>query len=42
MLIAVFAGLLALLFLGIPIFAALGLTASGILMLAEGDIDGLG
>ncbi len=38
----VFAGLILLLLCGIPIFAALGLTATAILMLAEGDIDGLG
>ncbi|QDL94502.1 TRAP transporter large permease (plasmid) [Paroceanicella profunda] len=38
----VFAGLLVLLISGIPIFAALGLTASAIMLLAEGDIDGLG
>lgn len=38
----VFAGLLLLLLTGIPIFAALGLSASAILMIVEGDIDGLG
>ena len=38
----VFAGLILLLLTGIPIFAALGLTASAILMIVEGDIDGLG
>ena len=38
----VFAGLIMLLLTGIPIFAALGLTASAILMIVEGDIDGLG
>ncbi|MAY89165.1 TRAP transporter large permease [Arenibacterium halophilum] len=42
MLFAVFAGLILLLLTGIPIFAALGLTASTILLLVEGDIDGLG
>ena len=41
-LLLVFAGLIVLLLSGIPIFAALGLIASAILMLAEGDIDGLG
>ena len=38
----VFAALIVLLISGIPIFAALGLTASAILMLVEGDLDGLG
>ncbi|MDP0925586.1 TRAP transporter large permease [Paracoccus onubensis] len=38
----VFGVLLLLLLSGIPIFAALGLTAGGILLLVEGDIDGLG
>ncbi|MEC9311159.1 MAG: TRAP transporter large permease [Pseudomonadota bacterium] len=38
----VFAGLILLLLTGIPIFAALGLTASSILLVFEGDIDGLG
>jgi C4-dicarboxylate transporter DctM subunit len=41
-LVLVFAGLLLLLLTGIPIFAALGLTASAILVIVEGDIDGLG
>ncbi|UOA33822.1 C4-dicarboxylate TRAP transporter large permease protein DctM (plasmid) [Sulfitobacter sp. DSM 110093] len=41
-LVLVFAGLILLLLTGIPIFAALGLTASAIMMIAEGDIDGLG
>lgn len=41
-LLLVFAGLILLLLTGIPIFAALGLTASAILMIVEGDIDGLG
>lgn len=41
-LLIVFAGLILLLLTGIPIFAALGLTASAILMIVEGDIDGLG
>lgn len=41
-LVIVFAGLILLLLTGIPIFAALGLTASAILMIVEGDIDGLG
>ena len=41
-LIVVFAGLILLLLTGIPIFAALGLTASAIMMIVEGDIDGLG
>lgn len=41
-LLIVFAGLILLLLTGIPIFAALGLTASAILMVVEGDIDGLG
>ena len=41
-LILVFAGLILLLLTGIPIFAALGLTASAIMMIVEGDIDGLG
>ena len=41
-LVLVFAGLLLLLLTGIPIFAALGLTASAILIIVEGDIDGLG
>ncbi|WP_240789464.1 TRAP transporter large permease [Pseudooceanicola onchidii] len=39
---SVFIGLILLLLTGIPIFAALGLTASSILLLIEGDIDGLG
>ena len=38
----VFAGLILLLLTGIPIFAALGLSASAIMMIVEGDIDGLG
>ncbi|WP_118138444.1 TRAP transporter large permease [Oceanicella sp. SM1341] len=38
----VFAGLIVLLLTGIPIFAALGLTAAAIMLIAEGDIDGLG
>ncbi|SIO31055.1 TRAP transporter large permease [Vannielia litorea] len=38
----VFLGLILLLLAGIPIFAALGLTATAILVLVEGDIDGLG
>ncbi|MGR3793284.1 TRAP transporter large permease [Vannielia sp. SX4] len=38
----VFAGLILLLLSGIPIFAALGLTASAILLLVEGDMDGVG
>ncbi|SEO17249.1 C4-dicarboxylate transporter, DctM subunit [Salinihabitans flavidus] len=38
----VFAGLIVLLLTGIPIFAALGLTASVILFLFEGDMDGTG
>ena len=38
----VFGALILLLLTGIPIFAALGLTASAVLWLAEGDIDGLG
>ena len=38
----VFAGLILLLLTGIPIFAALGLAAATIMMIAEGDIDGLG
>lgn len=42
MLAIVFGGLILLLLTGIPIFAALGLTASAILMIVEGDIDGLG
>ena len=42
MLFLVFVGLILLLLTGIPIFAALGLTASAIMLLAEGDIDGLG
>lgn len=41
-LLIVFAGLILLLLTGIPIFAALGLTASAILVVVEGDIDGLG
>ncbi len=41
-LIFVFAGLILLLLTGIPIFAALGLSASAIMMIVEGDIDGLG
>jgi len=41
-LILVFAGLILLLISGIPIFAALGLTASAILLIVEGDVDGLG
>jgi C4-dicarboxylate transporter DctM subunit len=41
-LVLVFAGLILLLLTGIPIFAALGLTASAIMMIVEGDIDGLG
>ncbi|WP_420006806.1 TRAP transporter large permease [Arenibacterium sp. LLYu02] len=41
-LILVFAGLILLLLTGIPIFAALGLTASAILFIVEGDLDGLG
>ncbi|WP_417722927.1 TRAP transporter large permease [Salipiger sp.] len=41
-LLLVFTGLILLLLTGIPIFAALGLTASAILLLVEGDIDGLG
>ena len=41
-LVLVFAGLILLLLTGIPIFSALGLTAGAIMMLAEGDIDGLG
>ena len=41
-LLIVFTGLILLLLTGIPIFAALGLAASAILLLAEGDIDGLG
>ncbi|MCB1340746.1 MAG: TRAP transporter large permease subunit [Pseudooceanicola sp.] len=41
-LVLVFAGLILLLLTGIPIFAALGLTAASILLIAEGDIDGLG
>lgn len=38
----VFLALIALLLTGIPVFAALGLVASAILWLVEGDIDGLG
>lgn len=38
----VFVALIALLLTGIPVFAALGLVASAILWLVEGDIDGLG
>ncbi|SDD55605.1 TRAP transporter large permease [Ruegeria marina] len=41
-LVVVFAGLILLLLTGIPIFAALGLTASAIMLIVEGDIDGLG
>ncbi len=41
-LFVVFAGLILLLLTGIPIFAALGLTASAIMLIVEGDIDGLG
>ena len=41
-LLIVFAGLILLLLTGIPIFAALGLTASAILLIVEGDVDGLG
>ncbi len=41
-LLIVFTGLILLLLTGIPIFAALGLTASAIMMIVEGDIDGLG
>jgi C4-dicarboxylate transporter DctM subunit len=38
----VFAGLILLLLTGIPIFAALGLTASAILLLAEGGVSSVG
>tara|TARA_R110000850_G_scaffold106283_1_gene217561 strand:- start:229 stop:1515 length:1287 start_codon:yes stop_codon:yes gene_type:complete len=41
-LVLVFTGLILLLLTGIPIFSALGLTAGAIMMVAEGDIDGLG